>query len=79
MIDILQRTASRSFPEAEFIPITTFDEAASYFYNLEGKGPRVILLDITLAGSRNGLDFSQLLKGHPIGKLVPTIVLSQSD
>lgn len=79
IVDVLQRTANRCFPEADIIAITTFEEAVVYLYNLEGKGPRLILLDVFLPGERTGLDFLRLLKAHPLGKLLPAIVLSQSD
>ncbi|GAB3939790.1 hypothetical protein GCM10028805_00730 [Spirosoma harenae] len=78
-IDVLQRAATICFPEADIIAITTFEEAVVYLYNLEGKGPRLILLDVFLPGQRTGLDFLQLLKAHPLGKLLPAIVLSKSE
>ncbi|GAB3047269.1 response regulator [Spirosoma pulveris] len=79
IIDIIQRTAKTCFPEANIIAISTFEEAVIYLYNLEGKGPRLLLLDVFLSGQRTGLDFLQLLKDHPLGKLLPAIVLSQRE
>ncbi|GAB4049061.1 response regulator [Spirosoma litoris] len=78
IIDIIQRATRACFPEADIIAISTFEEAVVYLYNLEGKGPRLLLLDVFLDGGQTGLDFLQLLKAHPLGKLLPAIVLSQS-
>ncbi|GAB3946151.1 response regulator [Spirosoma harenae] len=78
-IDVLKRTAKTCFPEAEILAITTFEEAVVYLYNLEGRGPRLIILDVFLPGDRTGLDFLHLLKAHPLGKLLPAIVLSQRN
>ncbi|WP_420148110.1 response regulator [Spirosoma sp.] len=79
IVDTLRRTAKTYFPEATIIPVTTFEEAVVYFYNLEGKGPRLVLLDVLLPGGHTGLDFLQLLKSHPLGRLLPVIVLSRSE
>ncbi|MVM33407.1 response regulator [Spirosoma sp. HMF4905] len=79
IVDIIHRAAKSSFPEADFISINTFDEAVVYLYNLEGKGPNLILLDVFLPGAHTGLDFLNLLKIHPLGKLLPAIILSQSE
>ncbi|GAB3990102.1 hypothetical protein GCM10028807_16540 [Spirosoma daeguense] len=76
IFDVLQRTATTSFPEAEFIPVTSFDDAQTYLFNLAGNGPRLVLVDISLGGSRTGLDFLKVLKEHPLGRLVPVVVLS---
>ncbi|GAB3894644.1 response regulator [Spirosoma agri] len=78
IIDIITRTAKTSFPEADFIPVKTFEEAVVYLYNVEGPGPRLALLDIHLGGSQTGLDFLQLMQQHPLGKLVPVVMLSAS-
>ncbi|GAB4039931.1 hypothetical protein GCM10028809_62660 [Spirosoma gilvum] len=79
IIDVLQRAARICFPEANIIAITTFEEAIVYLYSLEGKGPRLLLLDVFLPGQRTGLDFLKLLKAHPLGNRLPAIVLSQSE
>ncbi|MCK8495180.1 MULTISPECIES: response regulator [Spirosoma] len=78
IVDIIQRTAKISFPQASFIRVDSFEEAVIYFYNLEGYGPKLVLIDINLVGSKTGLDFLALLKEHPIGRLIPAIVLSAS-
>ena len=79
IIDIIIRTARTSFPEADFVAVKTFEEAVVYFYNMEGMGPRLALLDIHLNGSQTGLDFLSLIKQHPLGKLVPVVILSASQ
>jgi CheY-like chemotaxis protein len=79
IVDLIQRVAKTHFPEANFIPITTFEEAVIYLYNVEGFGPKLALLDINLAGYKSGLDFLNLMREHPLGKLVPVVVLSASN
>ena len=78
MIDIITRTAKTSFPEADFMPVTTFEEAVVFLYNVEGPGPKLALLDIDLGGSQTGLDFLSLMRQHPLAKLVPVVMLSAS-
>lgn len=77
--DILTRAAERAFPEANFIHVSSFNQAAAYLEGLEGKGPRLVLLDIDLQTGLSGFDFLSLLRQHPQGKLVPVIVLSSSQ
>ncbi|QIP14459.1 response regulator [Spirosoma aureum] len=77
--EILQRAAKTNFPEASFTPVRSFGDATSYLENLEGKGPKLILLDINLESDGEGLGFLSLLRCHPQGRFVPTIMLSASE
>lgn len=77
--DILQRASSSSFPEASFIYTSSFDEAKKYIEELEGKGPKIVLLDIDLQDKVDGLDFLALLRAHPKGRILPVIMLSASQ
>jgi CheY-like chemotaxis protein len=77
--EILQRAAKSNFPEASFTPVRSFEDAVSYLENLEGKGPKLILLDINLESDGEGPGFLSLLRSHPQGRLVPTIMLSASE
>jgi DNA-binding response OmpR family regulator len=77
--DILNRAAKSRFAEAEFIHVHSFVEAASYLEGLQGRGPRLVIVDLDLQSDLTGLDFITLMRGHPQGRLVPTIVLSASQ
>jgi CheY-like chemotaxis protein len=46
---------------------------------LQGRGPRLVLLDINLQTELNGFDFLTLMRGHPQGRLVPVIMISASQ
>ncbi len=76
--DILQRASVSSFPEASFIHISSFDEAKKYIEQLEGRGPKIVLLDIDLQDKVDGLDFLALLRAHPKGRILPVVMLSAS-
>ncbi|AUD01572.1 response regulator [Spirosoma pollinicola] len=74
--DVLQRASVSSFPEASFIHVSSFDEAKNYIEHLEGKGPKIVLLDIDLQDKVDGLDFLALLRAHPKGRVLPVVMLS---
>lgn len=76
IVDILRRAARNVFPQAHFLGIQSFAEAARFLSDLSGPGPRLVLLDIDLQSELDGLDFLTLLRGHPQGRLVPIIMLS---
>ena len=78
VVDLIIHTAQTSFGEANFIPVTSFAEAAEYLSSVAGRGPQLVLLDIGLGTSATGLDFLSLLQAHPLGKLVPVVILSAS-
>ncbi|MFD2935222.1 response regulator [Spirosoma flavum] len=76
VVDILNRVAKYDFPEATFLYASCFEEAEHYLENLEGYGPNLILLDINLQLSRDGLDFLAFVRKHPQGHLIPVVILS---
>ncbi|WP_080239611.1 response regulator [Spirosoma rigui] len=76
--DVLSRASQTSFPEASFISVTNFQDAKTYIDDLEGKGPKIVLLDIDLQDKVDGLDFLALLRTHPKGRLLPVVMLSAS-
>jgi CheY-like chemotaxis protein len=76
--DVLVRAAQSSFPEASFIYVASFEEAKAYIDDLEGRGPKIVLLDIDLKGAVDGLDFLAMLRAHPKGRLLPVVMLSGS-
>ncbi|WP_080236934.1 response regulator [Spirosoma rigui] len=77
--DLLNRIAVTDFPEAVFLHVDSFAQAASYLDNLEGRGPRLVLLDVNLRTGLTGLDFLTLIREHPQGRLVPVVMLSSSQ
>lgn len=74
--DILNRAAKRIFPQAHFIHTSSFTEAATYMDQVDGFGPKLILLDLDLQTEMSGFDFLTLVRNHHQGKLVPIIILS---
>jgi CheY-like chemotaxis protein len=76
--DILNRASSSSFPEASFIHVSSFDAAKNYIEELQGKGPKIVLLDIDLQDKVDGLDFLAMLRAHPKGRILPVVMLSAS-
>ncbi|GAB3956529.1 hypothetical protein GCM10028805_46680 [Spirosoma harenae] len=74
--DLMTKAAKSSFPEALFIQVTTFEEAKAYLDSLDGKRPYLVLLDIDLQDKVDGLDFLALLRAHPVGRLLPVVMLS---
>ncbi|MBD2703332.1 response regulator [Spirosoma sp. BT702] len=74
--DILNRAAINSFPEAKFTYVSSFKEAVGYLDGLRGVGPKLVLLDLDLKSTPNGLDFLSLIRHHPQGRLIPVVILS---
>ncbi|GAB2539331.1 response regulator [Spirosoma aerophilum] len=77
--DILDRAAQNNFPEASFIQVNRFEEAKKYIEELEGKVPKIVLLDVDLHDRVDGLDFLALIRVHPKGRALPVVVLSAND
>ncbi|GAB3727591.1 response regulator [Spirosoma lituiforme] len=74
--EVLQRASQGSFPEASFIHVSNFEDAKTYIEELEGRGPKIVLLDIDLQDKVDGLDFLALLRAHPKGRILPVVMLS---
>ncbi|MBN8820471.1 MULTISPECIES: response regulator [unclassified Spirosoma] len=79
VIDIIQEASKTAFPEADFIVIKTFEDAIAFLDNLEGKGAKLVLLDIHLSGTQTGLDLLERIKVSPRYKLLPAIIFTMSD
>jgi CheY-like chemotaxis protein len=77
--DILDRAAQSSFPEAYFVQVSRFEEAKKYIEELEGKTPKIVLLDVDLHDRVDGLDFLALIRVHPKGRAIPVVMLSTND
>ncbi|GAB3805916.1 hypothetical protein GCM10028819_40240 [Spirosoma humi] len=76
--EVLQRASVSSFPEATFTHVSSFEDAKTYIEELEGRGPKIVLLDIDLQDKVDGLDFLALLRAHPKGRVLPVVMLSAS-
>lgn len=76
--DWLSRVAVRSFPEARFHQVLTTPAAKAYIQELDGFGPRLILLDINLEHTESGFDFLAYLRAHPQAFMVPALILTVS-
>lgn len=77
--ELLTRAARSNFPEARFLPVSSFAEAAQFVANLDGEGPKLVLLDIDLQTGPDGFAFLSLLRNHPQGRRLPVVMLSSSD
>lgn len=79
IVEFLTQASRQEFPEATFLGVSSVNQATTYLDTLEGKAPQLILLDINLSDSRNGLEFLTLLRHHHQGRLLPVVVLSATD
>ncbi len=79
LVDILIHASAHSFPEACFTQLYNASEAIHYIKELDGYGPKLVLLDIDLADIETGFDFLVLLQAHPEARLLPVVVLSSSQ
>lgn len=77
--DILNRAACTEFSEAHFVHVPSFQLAAQYLEGLQGRGPRLVLLDIDLHTEHTGFDFLARMRAHPQGRLVPIVMLSTNN
>ncbi|MVM36209.1 response regulator [Spirosoma sp. HMF4905] len=76
LIDLLQRASRENFPEASFIQVCNTTEAIAYIDQLDGDGPKLVLLDIDLGNGKSGFDFLTFLQAHPEGRFVPVVMLT---
>lgn len=76
LLELINRAARSSFPEASFVQVKSNPEAISYIHELDTYGPKLILLDVNLGSDQSGFDFAFFLKVHPQGRFLPIVVLS---
>ncbi|GAB3511919.1 response regulator [Spirosoma knui] len=74
--DLLNRAAVNVFPQAQFEHAVSFSQAVDYFTGLNGYAPNLVLLDINLEAEKDGYDLLSLIRAHPQGCLLPTVVLT---
>ncbi|GAB4038880.1 response regulator [Spirosoma gilvum] len=76
--DLLQRLAERLFPEATFVCSPSLSGTIDYLNTNPGKRPRLILLDIDLHSTADGLTMLPELRTRFKGQ-VPIIMLTVSE
>jgi len=76
--DLLSRTASKIFPEASFINMRTAQETLAYLDQRLDNPPQLILLDIDLGASINGLDLIPELATR-LERQTPIIMLTSHN
>lgn len=54
------------------------EEALKYLKNGSNRKPDLILLDMNMPGM-NGIDFLRIIKGNPVLKSIPVVILATSD
>ncbi len=79
LMEILNRASLHSFPEASFIQAYSSTEAIAYIKNLNGYGPKLVLLDINLQDGANGFAFLTVLRSHPEALFLPVVMLTVSQ
>ncbi|MVM36227.1 response regulator [Spirosoma sp. HMF4905] len=75
--ELLERVASQLFPEATFINARSAQETLDHLDQKADKIPQLILLDIDLGTSVNGLDLIPQLNDRLKGK-TPIVMLTSS-
>lgn len=78
-LDVIQRAFSQCFPEANLMAVSSYKQAIAYINGLEGYGPKLILLDLELKTGPTGFDLLTLIRLHPLGKLIPVVILTSND
>lgn len=79
---VIQRALGESWPDVRAVRTATVDEALACLQEGEERQqplPRVILLDLYVPTREDGRALLDALKGNPIYKLIPVVVLSASD
>ncbi|GAB4038672.1 response regulator [Spirosoma gilvum] len=76
--DLLTRIALNEFPQARFIPMRSVEETLAYVQTHTDRPPQLILLDIDLRDSTDGLSLLAQLRAYFKGS-VPIIMLSVLD
>jgi len=79
LAEIINRASRRSFPEASFVQVYSATQAITYLNNLDGYGPKLILLDLDLQDKVNGLDFLIFLRSHDEARFLPVVMLTASQ
>ncbi|GAB4020205.1 response regulator [Spirosoma migulaei] len=75
--ELLARLANQLFPEASFVNARSAQETLSYLDKHYEEPPQLILLDIDLGHSINGLDLIPQLNDHLKGR-VPIVMLTST-
>jgi CheY-like chemotaxis protein len=79
LLDLFNRASKDSFTEASFVQVHSCPEAIQYIHQLDGFGPKLILLDIDLNSNQSGFTFLTFLKEHPQARFLPVSMLTVDD
>ncbi|MCX6212779.1 response regulator [Spirosoma sp.] len=79
LAEVLIEAAKINFPEARFQQVYSAGEAKRYIDQLEGYGPKLILLDINLNEMNTGFNLLAYIQVHPQARLVPVLMLTVSQ
>ncbi len=79
IIDMLRHTAQSCFSEASFIQVYNIIDAKAYINELDGHGPKLVLLDINLEDTVSGLDFLAFLRADNKTRILPVVMFTVSD
>ncbi|MFD2935227.1 response regulator [Spirosoma flavum] len=79
LMEILIRASRSSFPEATFVQAYSSSGALTYINNLDGYGPKIVLLDINLQDMMTGFGLLALLHTHPKARLLPVVMFTISQ
>ncbi|GAB3566549.1 hypothetical protein GCM10027578_15640 [Spirosoma luteolum] len=78
IIELLQRVGREHFPEARFISANSPQEALTYLDTPNHELPHLILLDIDLHSSVDGLELLPTIRSKTQG-LTPVVMFTMSD
>lgn len=76
---VIQRVAQRDFPEAHFHHVSHPNDVLPYLDAATTDAPKLVLLDVDLGTSQTGIDLIAQLRSHPLGHIVPIVMLSANQ
>ena len=79
LLDICTRASKEHFPEASFLQVRSCSEAIQYIHELDGFGPKLILLDIDLNSNQSGFTLLTFLKEHAQARFLPVVMLTVDE
>ncbi|MCK8495203.1 response regulator [Spirosoma sp. RP8] len=79
LLGILTYAAKETFPQARFLQMHNSAELETYFHQLCGYGPTLILLDLNLNESKDGVDILASLRYDEQTARIPVVMLTTND
>jgi CheY-like chemotaxis protein len=78
IIDLLQRLGQDIFPQAQFVSTDSPQQTLDYLADTDNKQPQLILLDVDLHNSLNGIDLIPQIRNQ-LREPAPIVMFSVSD